>query len=180
MIVRIEIDTAHAQAFFDYAGNKVRDAKEPLRNIRDWVIIPAIDDQLETEGGHGLSPWEPLSSEYERRKIADGYGDKPILERDGSMRKALLSKRAFRISRQELDFDPQYANPNVDYAGWHQGGGYVPGRPPQRTIIDLTVEDEEEIEMIFYDWLDELRTASDRSPTSEAFGIADMIDILGL
>lgn len=181
MIVRIDVDSLQATAFFDYAGRKVRDARKPLRDVRDWVIIPAVTEQLDSEGDRGFYPWPDLSPKYEIRKDEDGYGDRPILEREGDMRRALLSKRAFIITRSELEYEPERANPEVDYAGWHQGGGYVAGRPPQRTIVDLIPEDEEEIEMIFEAWLDDLREAGGREPdVNVSFGVTDMIEILGL
>jgi hypothetical protein len=163
IILDIDIDTALAQAYFDYAGYHVRDARPPLTDVKNFVIIPAIRGQLSSRGVRGGKPYEPLSLDYEKRKAADGYGMEPILRRTGAMEMALFDEDAFHITSQHLDYEP-----DSEYAFWHQVGGYVFGRPPQREIIVLTTSDAEEIEDIFTIWLDDLRTANTRRGVPDA------------
>lgn len=174
ILLHIEIDDAKAQEFFNYAGYKIRDAREPLRDTMLQVVWPAIRDQLASEGRRSGNPWPELSDKYREWKELN-HGSLPILYLEGDMWDALFDRNAYRVTRERLTYHPQN-----DYAHWHQEGGYIEGRPPQRTIIDLIPEDYDEIDMIFQDWLDELRTTNRARGTSVEFQSGPSIDILGI
>lgn len=174
LILIVEIDETLAQEYFDYAGAKIRDAREPFREVMHEVIFPAMREQMDSEGERSGDPWQELSEKYRLWKESSPWGGAPILELTGKMERALFDSHSYRATKDHLTYAPK-----SDYAHWHQGGGYVEGRPPQRKILELIFEDELHIEGIFENWLDELRTANPRrgsadlnySPTIPLFDI---------
>lgn len=168
IILRIDISDAQAQAYFDYAGYKVRDAREPLRQIMHDVVWNAIGKQLDSEGSRGGRPYDQLSDDYLERKIREGYGGQPILRRTGAMAGrnigdrtgALFAPDSYIVTRTRLIYDPELADAEVDYTNWHQTGGYEFGRPPQREILVLIRDDVDSMQDIMTEWLDDLRTAN--------------------
>lgn len=161
--VRAELHDSVMQEWFAYAGYKARDAREPFREIAYTVIRPGIVEQFATEGRRLYTEgWKPLSESYAKYKAKDGYGEKPILQRKGAMKDAMESWTAFRVHQHNLSYEPVVP----DYAHWHQTGGYVEGQPPQRKIVDITTDDEIEIQYIFEKWLDDLRFDNRRRPNA--------------
>jgi hypothetical protein len=41
----------------------------------------------------------------------------------------------------------------VEYAHWHQDGGSIPGRPPQRKVLDVRAEDRQKLERVMVTWI---------------------------
>jgi phage gpG-like protein len=161
---RVDVDDKQAIAFFEYAGYKTRDAREPLRKVAMEVIYPGIVEQFEEEGAR-TGGWQPLNKKYLKQKAKDGYGDKPILERTGEMKDALLDPEAFHVYKTKLTYRPNAP----DRAVWHQQGrddeNYMPARP----WLVITEEDNAQIRDIFTDWLDELRTSNPRRGGTEVY-----------
>lgn len=174
LLLQIGIDEQKAQEYFTYAGYKIRDARDPLRDTMLRVVWPAIREQLATEGARGGTPWPELSAKYAAWKDLH-YGVLPVLYLEGAMWDALFDRQSYRVTRESLRYRPRN-----DYAHWHQDGGYIPGRPPQRTIIDLIPEDYDQVEIIFQDWLDELRVTNRARGNETGFLSGPSIDILGL
>jgi phage gpG-like protein len=171
VVLDVKITTAEVDEWFVYAGYHVRDARSPLRRSFNMVILPSIKARMENEG---YGEWEDLTEEYLARKIADGYGGKPILERTGKGKRDIFSTPPV-VHQDEMMWAP-----DNDYMHWHQSGGYVEGRPPQRTWLELDVDDEEQIDGIFQTWLDELADHnSRRSPDLSYQAPVPMYDILG-
>lgn len=175
ILLEIDIDEFTAQEWFTYAGYHIRDAREPLRTTMHDVIWPAIREQLDSQGGRSGRAYDPLSEEYGEWKELH-YPGQPILRLTGDMDRALFAPNSYRATRDSLRYRPQ-----SDYAHYHQEGGYVEGRPPQRVIIELIPEDYHKMEGIFQSWLDELRFSNTRRPntTGDSSGIPD-VNILGL
>lgn len=169
VFLETKIEDDKVQAFLTYAGYHIRDARDPLERVMQDVVFPAIGGQLDSEGARGGSPYEELSPEYLERKIREGYGGQPILRRTGDMAGRnvgdrygdLFADNSYRATRDSLRYAPRNRA-----AHWHQTGGYVAGQPPQRQILQLTVEDDHEIQDIFNLWLDELRVANARRPNA--------------
>lgn len=179
--IRLDVDDAEMQEWFVYAGYKVRDARAPFARVAYDVIRTGIYEQFATEGERSGEPWEPLSEEYQRRKIQDGYGDKPILERTGSMKDDLTAFDAFQITREHMRYAPraerQMARYGKRYDHYHQTGGDIFGVPPRRQIADVTRDDMAQIEHIFTAWLDDLRTHNMRRPGSSGASRIPFFDI---
>lgn len=156
VFLTIDIDDALAKEYFDYAGYKIRDARDPLKQVMHDVIFPAIREQLDTEGMRSGDPWPALNEKYREWKELN-YPGEPILRLTGALESELFAYHSYYITRSAIHYEPQ-----SDYGHYHQTGGYVYGRPPQRVILDITGEDEVMIEGIFELWLDELRTFNRR------------------
>ena len=164
VLLSIDIDDALVQEWLAYAGYHIRDARDPLGEIRDEVIRPAIEEQIRTQGMRSGDPYRELTEPYRLRKEAQ-YGVQPILVASGDMRDDLDEVTAYRITRDSMTYEP-----SNDYAHWHQTGGYVENRPPQRIILKLIPNDYQVIENIFQDWLDDLRVANRRRPSDTPGG----------
>lgn len=158
MWIEFQVDDTTAQAWFTYAGYKIRDARLPLSRVAFEVIRPGIEEQFATEGAR-TGGWRPLTFEYEYYKTLQ-WGERPILEASGEGKRRMLAVSAFHIHKTSLVYDPD----DPGYMHWHQTGGYVPGRPPQRQIVTITTEDEAKIEAIFMEWLDSLRRSNRARP----------------
>lgn len=175
-ILDVSIDTHQVDDWFVYAGYKARDAREPLRESIQNVVVHAAREQILSEGSRSGQPYEALNEEYELEKIeAVGFAH-PILVRTGKMLRDLDDRTAVRVHMHSAHW-----NPYNDYLHWHQTGGYVEGRPPQRVVVALTTEDYEDIQDIFENWLTDLRhTNRRRTGPAElpSFSVQDYFDIL--
>lgn len=165
MWIEFHVDDTTAQAWFDYAGYKIRDARLPLTRVAFEVIRPGIEEQFASEGMR-TDPmgWRPLNGIYEYYKLLQ-WGPKPILEASGTGKRRLLAFTAFKIHKTSLIYNPD----DPGYMHWHQTGGYKPGKPPQRQIVTITVQDRVQIEAIFMEWLDTLRRSNRARPNDIGF-----------
>lgn len=175
-LLSVSFDSRELESWLAFAGFKARDLRDPLRKSLNEVVVPAIREQILSQGARSGDPYEGLNDDYEEEKM-DAVGFTiPILVRSGQMLQDLTADTATRVF-----MDHAWYRPDNDYAHWHQTGGYVEGRPPQRVILDLIPEDYEEIQSIFNAWLAELRDANRtrRGPgTLPDFNIADSFNIL--
>lgn len=172
----VHVDDSTLQRFFAFAGYKARDLRDPLRKSMDDVVIPAVKEQIGSQGSRSGQPYESLNADYEVEKVAAVGFAEPILVRSGEMLKTLTNDTAYRVFRDHARYSP-----SSGYAHWHQTGGYVEGRPPQRVILNLMPEDYEHIQSIFEAWLAELRDANRARPgsgTMPNFNISDHFSIL--
>lgn len=116
-------------------------------------IIEAMEaDWFATQGD---GQWPPLAESTKARKIAAGFSLLPLItdERPDSLHQSLLDpNRAARIEPEMLIWETL-----VPYAHFHQDGGEVDGRPPQRQVIPdpLPVEHRRRIESATVSWLNE-------------------------
>lgn len=151
------------EAFFEYAGYKVRDMREPLTETKDH-IQSVMNLQFLTEGEYRSGGWVPLSPDYEEWKIAHSPGS--ILVLTDEMRQVVLSDGSWAVLTDEAEFYPL-----SEKAGWHQEGVLDRGRGgelPARPILELNEADYAYIEQVFVEWLDELRTANIRRGLPDA------------
>lgn len=175
--IDVDVDARQLQEFFVFAGFKARDLRDPLRKSMEEVVIPAVRDQILSQGVRSGNPYPPLDEEYERWKTEEVGFAYPMLIRSGDMLKALTDSTSYRVFRNSAYYRPQ----DIDYAHWHQTGGTKRGQPPRRVILSLIPEDEHHIQNIFQAWLAELRDANRArrgSALSPVFNIADHFDIL--
>jgi phage gpG-like protein len=97
----------------------------PLWRRFDPVLHEIEAEQFASEG-HG--EWPPLAASTLRQKARHGFPAAPLIRTGrliGSFHTMSMSPQSF-----------VWGTP-VDYAHWHQDGGYKPGRPPQRKVIDI-------------------------------------------
>lgn len=163
VLLRVDVNAETAIAWFDYAGYRIRDARNPMREVMLDVVWPAVRGQLDSQGARGGDPWQALSAQYQAWKDAN-YPGRPILVLTGKMEEQLFNPLSFHTTRDSLVYKPE-----SDYLHWHQDGGYEEGRPPQRVVLDLIPEDYEKIQIIFDAWLFELANANIRRTASPDF-----------
>lgn len=121
----------------------IRSFREPLvKSVRE-VIIPSIRNNFAAEG---RPAWAPLAPSTVLSRGASG----PILNRSGRLLKVATQFNIWSYTRDSATITG--IESRVKYAKYHQGGTR---KMPARPFILLQDEDEEQIERIFYDWLDE-------------------------
>lgn len=128
----------------DFAQHGIRSFREPLvKSIRE-VVIPSIRANFAAEG---RPAWRPLApATVIDRKGASG----PILDRTGKLLKVATQFNIWTYTRESATITG--IDSRVKYGKYHQGGTR---KMPARPFIVLQDEDEEEIERIFYHWLDD-------------------------
>ena len=149
------------EAFFEYAGYKARDMREPLGEIQLHIMLDIVQ-AFETEGWR-TGGWDPPSDSYLMRAPGpDAWEPRRggLLEKTGEMRAIVEDEASWTLTMNDLTFHPP-----SEKAAWHQTGAQSRSRGgslPARPIIELTEADIESFEQIFADWLDGLRSANRR------------------
>jgi hypothetical protein len=162
-VLKVTVHDEELRRWFDYAGYKVRDARDPFARVAEEIIRLGIETQFVTEGARS-GGWEPLAFRTRQERALQGFGaGHPILERTGAMKSDLLDPDAFIVTRERLRYSPrsveQMAMYQKSYANYHQeiqtrdDGSITPARP---WLVWLP-EDNHRMEEIFEDWLDDLR-----------------------
>jgi phage gpG-like protein len=111
------------------------EADEFEREILDfnplWDRIAPLMAEVELErwASDGFGSWPPLAESTIRQK---GHGDILI---DTYALLESLADPGQAVKHQDAQ-SMEYGT-DIDYAHWHQDGGYKPGRPPQRVILDV-------------------------------------------
>jgi phage gpG-like protein len=107
----------------------VDDTSPAMREIAS-TLAGAIDQNFAEEGSAGV-PWQPLaeSTKEERRRL--GYGDGPILQRTGGLRKAAAGVKTHTHDSAEVGLEPDHP-----YGKYHLGDGE--GRLPRRDFLELS------------------------------------------
>lgn len=110
-----------------------------------WMRFESVLDQIEEEqfDTHGHGAWPGLAESTLEQKSRHGYPLDPLV-RTGALKESF---HALALGAQQFVYGT-----DVPYAHWHQDGGYVAGRPPQRKVIDITVDQRRrlEVEMVGY------------------------------
>lgn len=141
---------------FELMAQEAADLSEPLEDAGE-IIIQSVEEQFGSTGSHSGRPWAPLSAAYRKWK-AIHYPGKPILERTGEMKRAMIDKQtALFVNKQTLIYEPQ--GENADIAAYHQGGS---GHLPVRRMVDLTTSDRRAIDRAFVSWTNSLRRGAIR------------------
>jgi hypothetical protein len=130
---------------FDVLAADARDLREPLGETHDY-LRGVIGEQFESEGAHGGSRWQDLSSGYAEQK-AEKYGDGlPILVASGDMRAAWLARQPLEMTSHRLVMGPSEGSEEEMKSAAAQVGT---SRAPQRRIVNLTTGDKRGIDRIF-------------------------------
>lgn len=127
----------------DFANYGIRSFREPLTKSVREVVIPSIRRNFATEG---RPSWAPLAPATVLSRGASG----PILDRTGRLLKVATQFNIWSYTRDSATITG--IDSRVKYATYHQGGTR---KMPARPFVVLQDEDEEQIERIFYVWLDE-------------------------
>lgn len=105
---------------------RVSDLSEPLDAMGD-VVARLQAREFDTQGGATRGGWAALRPAYARQKARTHPG-KPILERDGDLRRS-LTQRPFSID--EVDSHVAVFGTDIPYARYHMDGTpFMPARPP--------------------------------------------------
>jgi phage gpG-like protein len=109
-----------------------------------------IEDERFASEGHGR--WAPLAESTLRDRARRGFGPGPILQRTGNLRESLVDPaRAAKTTPRTMTWGS-----DVDYARYHQEGGSIPGRPPQRVVLEIRVEDRRRLETQMVSWINQV------------------------
>lgn len=108
--------------------------------------------EAERFDSEGYGEWPPLAESTIRDRARRGFAAGPILQRTRNLRDSLVDPaRASRTTPRTMTWGT-----DVDYAIFHQDGGSIPGRPPQRTVLDLRVQDRRRLETQMVSWVNEI------------------------
>lgn len=127
----------------DFATYGIRSFREPLTKSVREVVIPSIRKNFAAEGRPLWAPLAPAT--VIDRKGASG----PILDRTGRLLKVATQFNIWSYTRDSATITG--IDSRVKYGKYHQGGTR---KMPARPFVVLQDEDEEQIERIFYVWLD--------------------------
>jgi phage gpG-like protein len=113
-----------------------------------WERFSDTLDEIEQEqfATHGHGAWPPLAESTIEQKSKHGFSLDPLI-RTGTLEGSF---HALTFGPVEFSYGT-----DVEYAHWHQDGGYVAGRPPQRKVIDLTTDDRRKLERDVVRYVDE-------------------------
>lgn len=99
----------------------------------------------------GFGEWPPLAPSTVREKTRLGFPLTPLV-RHGNLERSLTKREeAMRLTPQSMSWGT-----DVEYAHYHQDGGSTPGRPPQRKVLDIRVEDRRRLEASMVSWINEV------------------------
>lgn len=162
ILISYNVDDREAQAFFDYAGYKTRDMREPLERVLRFVR--AFEMEVFASEGEALlgHQWDELSDNppgrgYLSRKERERPGQ-TILRYDDDLWLQAIS--AGRTTVDSLTYEVTAQNKRgFDYGEAHMTGT---DKMPARPWFGWTQSHEEFTQYVFELWLDELRTANAR------------------
>lgn len=118
-----------------------------------WDRFADTMEQIGVErfGTKGYGEWPPLAESTIKEKAREGFPFGPLI-RTGELVDSLTDReRAMRMLPQSMTWGT-----DVDYAHFHQDGGSTPGRPPQRKVLDIRVEDRRRLETDMVAWINEV------------------------
>lgn len=115
------------------------------------------DVEKERFATEGFGEWPPLAPSTIREKTRLGFPLTPLV-RTGALEASLTQReQAMRLTPQSMSWGT-----DVPYAKYHQGyqdeegTPTDPGRPPQRKVLDIRVEDRRRLEASMVSWIDEI------------------------
>lgn len=126
----------------DFSQYGIRSFREPLVKSVRSVVIPSIRKNFAVEGRPAWAPLAPAT-------VLDRGASGPILDRTGRLKRVATQFNIWSYTRDSATITG--LDSRVKYAKYHQGGTR---KMPARPFVMLQNEDEEEIERIFYEWLD--------------------------
>jgi len=141
--------------FVERQQGRFREVLEDLTGL--WArFIPIVEAmELSWFESEGQGAWPPLAESTLRQKAAKGFSLAPLRtdDRAESLYRTLVDpQQAAQIGPRSLTWGT-----SVPYAGYHQDGGEIAGRPPQRQVIPdpLPLENRRQLEAATVSWLNE-------------------------
>jgi phage gpG-like protein len=131
-----------------YSG-RLRSVRPALREAVDTVIRDRIESNFAREEAAG-TPWAGLGTRALDERERGGYGDGPILQRRGRLKRQALMKGIWTFQGQEgFAYVSAGAFRTAPYGPFHQTGyrgqgGDVPARP----FLIINAQDVEKIQQI--------------------------------
>lgn len=138
---------------FDNLAARVKSYREPLNRAIRQVMIPGIKERFDSEGGD-VGGWEQLTFTTIDIRERDGYAAGPILDRSGIMRRRAVQVNMWTVTQEEAF----YSGTPTYYAKYHQkegGGDSFDMGAPARPFLAMTAAHMDDIEEIFFDWIEE-------------------------
>jgi phage gpG-like protein len=144
----------------DKLGIDIRSFREPLKRAIQQVVIPSIRTNFDVGG---RPAWEPWAEDTEEISSRLGKQSTSLLVRTGALRRNMgfFSLWTVTTTSAILNDLPD----RIWYGKLHQGGysGGASSNPkfgttaaiPARPFVMLQDEDEEDITLVFLDWLEE-------------------------
>ena len=116
-----------------------------------WEGFKPIMGAMEEEqwATHGQGEWPPLAASTLARKTSG-----EMMVETGDLKDSLVDpNRAMRVQGMSAEYGT-----NVSYAHFHQDGGSITGRPPQRRVIPdpVPVERRRELEVVMVAWVNRI------------------------
>jgi phage gpG-like protein len=111
-----------------------------------WDLFKPIMSQQEENifDSYDWGAWPALADSTRARR-----DDQPILVQTSALKQSLIDPgQAATTGPKQMIWGT-----DVAYAEYHQDGGSTPGRPPQRKVIDVRVEDRQEFEAAMVGWI---------------------------
>lgn len=119
-----------------------------------WDRFAETMAEIEAErfDSEGYGDWPPLAEATLRDRARKGFGSGPILQRTRTLRDSLVDPaRAAQMTPRTMTWGT-----DVDYAHFHQDGGSIAGRPPQRTVLEIRTEDRRKLETQMVAWINDV------------------------
>lgn len=115
-----------------------------------WTLFKPIMHDIEQKRFDEEGPgWQSLADSTIRQRERLGFGAGPIMQRTRNLMESLVDpNRAAETGPKSMSWGT-----DVSYAGFHQDGGSVPGRPPQRVLLEIGVEDRRKLEGAMVTWI---------------------------
>lgn len=135
--IHILVDDTRAEKKFARIAGKFAKLDVVLRGPVREIIREALEQQFDTEGEYGGTPWEDLAAStqhdrrYSRYNIAENH---PILERSGRLRRALTKRGASGAFTEVGKNYLVVGTKGIPYAKAHQRGSDH-SNLPARTIV---------------------------------------------
>jgi len=119
-----------------------------------WDRFKSEMSKIEEErfSSEGYGEWDALADSTLRERARLGFGAGPILQRTRNLMDSLVDPaRAAQTTARTMSWGS-----DVSYAGFHQDGGSIAGRPPQRVVLEIRAEDRRRLETQMVSWVNEV------------------------
>lgn len=151
----VRIEFRPPLAFIERQQGHFRRLLEDLHPLWDRFLPVIAAFERDWFESHGKGAWPALADSTLDRKRAAGYTLEPLRtdDRQGSLYDTLTDPQlAAEVGRTRMEWST-----GVPYAGYHQEGGAVAGRPPKRQVIPdpLPVEYRRQLEHATVSWINQ-------------------------
>jgi phage gpG-like protein len=147
-------------AQFDTLGVSIRSFREPLMRSIKQVVAPSMQRNFDESGRP--EEWQPLEQATEQRRQREGYSPGPPLVRSGRLRRGAGQQNIWHVDGPNgVAYIGDLSGFQFFYGAFHQGGSAAGdefgtiGFPPRPWAMLQDPEDLNDIEEIFFEWIEE-------------------------